>query len=122
MDQEVSVIQDDPVIHYYGIVEFRKAHHCRWKTMNEFKSTCIIANPSQDNTLTISVSGAPQNLYIKNPDLVEPFNGTHRISSFDNPIIASGDFQGRTVTINNLGPPYLTCVVEVRPDNSQHKK
>lgn len=99
----------NPVIDKAGTAQFGAPFFCTWKTANGQPSTVTITNPGP-NTLTVSVSGAPDGIKGSNG---KPLNGVWSIppNCPTCQVNAAGDFQGQTVTIFNTSNPNTTCKV-----------
>lgn len=103
------VAGSNPVINKAGTAQFGAPFFCTWLTANGQPSTVTIANVGP-NTLTVSVSGAPQNILNSKG---QPLNGVYSIppNCPTCQVNAQGDFQGQTVTIFNTSNPNTTCSV-----------
>jgi hypothetical protein len=96
----------NPVINQDGTASVSPGSHATWETANGSNSTLNITNASGANTMTLAISGAPGS------GLIVTLNGESQ-SSLDNiftlppnspayALVAFGNFNGSTVTINNI--------------------
>lgn len=104
----------NPTIHGAGQTCFGQNHYCTWMTYDGSSSTCVITNPGVHNTLTLTVSGAPDEVYTTDGN---PFNGQHVIppNSPTANVTALGDFKGHQVTIFNMSALETLCQVVTAP-------
>lgn len=96
----------NPVINQSGSASITSGQFCTWNTANGSSSTLNIANASRANNLIVAITGAPAT------GLIVQVNGVMQ-TSVDNiwtlppnspamVIIATGNFNGSTVTITNI--------------------
>lgn len=99
---------DVKTIRYTGDVYFHSQEYCEVETKDGQDSIFKIKNIGE-NTLTVIVTGAPEGEEFKD------FNGKHEIppNSPTKNVIKVADFQGKTITIQNMSSLDTICTVAV---------
>jgi hypothetical protein len=101
----MSTASQNPTINKSGTATFQAPYYCKWTTANGTSSTLTITNQSNANTMSLSISGAPNSgiLVSVNGVAQDSLNGFYEIPP-NQPtyrIQANGDFLGTLVTITN---------------------
>lgn len=107
-----DVIESDVTIKGAGDATIGVNRHCTWYTTNGSTLTITVKNPG-DNTLTFSVSGAPEDIEATGPDGSKKFNGTWTVPPKQPAaqVLAFGNFKGNVVSIMNVSSPATPCAI-----------
>jgi hypothetical protein len=100
----MSTASQNPSINKSGTATFSAPNYCKWTTANGASSTLTITNQSTANTMSLSISGAPDGILVSVNGVTQPsLNGFYEIPP-NTPtyrIQANGNFLGTLVTITN---------------------
>ncbi|MBQ4819264.1 hypothetical protein [Aquimarina sp. MMG016] len=94
----------NPVINEQGSASIDSGQFATWNTANGSASTITITNPSRANTLTFTITGAPDGVHCFDNGVSKPINSLFNIppNSPSYSVVGNGDFKGAVVTVSNI--------------------
>ncbi|XRE42335.1 hypothetical protein ACIVBQ_000539 [Tenacibaculum discolor] len=113
----------NPVINQQGSASIDSGQYATWNTANGSTSTLTVSNPSRANTLSLGITGAPDNGIIVqvNGESKSTLNNFYEIppNTPSYVIKAQGNFGGKIVTITNNTNAQNDATAEIQAQTTQ---